>query len=180
MPSPPALLCKTLIKEPLFSHKLLRQLCLAALLLIFTPDSEGPAGSAPGSNSCLSLRNCGWALLLQGSGRAPRGRGAAPDPGWAVNRSPPSLLVAPFHVGDPRAHPTLLPTFPLCHMRAGLGPAAPSPATCGISPRGISPRPDRTGSCFAVIVSGWILRHQTGRFGIGVTGLLPQACPFLL
>lgn len=67
-------------------------------------------------------------------------------------------------MGDPRAHPTLLPTFPLCHTRAGLCPAALSPTTCGISPRGISPRPDRTGFCFAVIVSGWILRHRTGHF----------------
>lgn len=78
-------------------------------------------------------------------------------------------------MGDPRAHPTLLPTFPLCHTKAGLCPAALSPTTCGISPRGISPRPDRTGFCFAVIVSAWILRHRTGRFGIGVTGMLLHA-----
>lgn len=57
----------------------LGQLCLAALLLIFTPDSAGPAGSAPSSNSCLALRNCGRAS--RACGRAPWGWGAAPEQG---------------------------------------------------------------------------------------------------
>lgn len=127
MPSPPALLCKTLIKEPLFGHELLRQLCLAALLLIFTPDSEGPAGSAPGSNSCLTLRNCGWALLLQGSGRAPRGWGAAPDRGWVVNRSPPQPPHGPVSCGGPQGSPHSAPHLPLVSHKGRALPRSPIP-----------------------------------------------------